>query len=75
MPWLTETKLLGMLFITLAGAAPFQRDAHLMQPVKEEMFVPIGGIDQWITIKGDDSQQPGPSLPARRTRRRLESVR
>jgi len=26
--------------------------------VKEEMFVRIGGIDQWITIKGDDRNNP-----------------
>lgn len=28
------------------------------KPVKEEMFVRIGGIDQWITIKGDDLNNP-----------------
>jgi pimeloyl-ACP methyl ester carboxylesterase len=27
-------------------------------PVAEERFVPIGGIDQWITIKGDDRDNP-----------------
>jgi len=27
-------------------------------PVKEEVFVRIGGIDQWITIKGDDRDNP-----------------
>ncbi|HYM75189.1 MAG TPA: alpha/beta fold hydrolase [Candidatus Dormibacteraeota bacterium] len=26
--------------------------------VKEEMYVRIGGIDQWITIKGDDANSP-----------------
>jgi pimeloyl-ACP methyl ester carboxylesterase len=26
--------------------------------MKEEMFVRIGGIDQWITIKGDDRNNP-----------------
>jgi pimeloyl-ACP methyl ester carboxylesterase len=26
--------------------------------VKEEMFVRIGGIDQWITIKGEDHRNP-----------------
>src|SRR5271157_111337 len=38
--------------------------------VKEEMFVRIGGIDQWITIKGDDRNNPvllflhgGPGVP------------
>jgi pimeloyl-ACP methyl ester carboxylesterase len=28
------------------------------EPVKEEMFVRIGAIDQWITIKGDDRNNP-----------------
>jgi len=28
------------------------------KPVKEEMFVQIGGIPQWITIKGDDRNNP-----------------
>lgn len=32
--------------------------APTTQRVKEEMFAPIGGIDQWITIKGDDSNNP-----------------
>jgi pimeloyl-ACP methyl ester carboxylesterase len=32
--------------------------SHLPKAVKEEMFVPIGGIDQWITIKGDDDDNP-----------------
>ncbi len=27
-------------------------------PIKEEMFVPIGGIEQWITIKGADRDNP-----------------
>jgi pimeloyl-ACP methyl ester carboxylesterase len=28
------------------------------EQVNEEMFVKIGGIDQWITIKGDDLKNP-----------------
>jgi len=32
--------------------------ARAPEPVKEEMFVRIGGIDQWITIKGDDRSNP-----------------
>lgn len=28
------------------------------KPSKEEMLVPIGGIEQWITIKGDDRNHP-----------------
>jgi pimeloyl-ACP methyl ester carboxylesterase len=35
---------------TLPGRPP--------QRVNEEMFVQIGGIDQWITIKGDDRDNP-----------------
>jgi hypothetical protein len=26
--------------------------------VVEEMLVPIGGIDQWVAIRGDDSDNP-----------------
>ena len=36
--------------LLLAAAAP--------QPVHEEAFVRIGGIEQWITIKGDDRSRP-----------------
>jgi len=32
--------------------------AHTPERVREEMFVPIGKIDQWITIKGDDRNNP-----------------
>src|SRR5579871_1766903 len=28
------------------------------EPVHEEMFVPIGGIEQWITIHGSDTANP-----------------
>jgi pimeloyl-ACP methyl ester carboxylesterase len=28
------------------------------EPIKEEMFVAIGGIEQWITIKGADRNNP-----------------
>ena len=38
-----------LLFAAPASAAP---------AIHEEMFVPIGGIDQWVTIKGDDSANP-----------------
>ena len=31
---------------------------HTPDRVNEEMFVRIGGIDQWITIKGDDRTNP-----------------
>jgi pimeloyl-ACP methyl ester carboxylesterase len=32
--------------------------ARALGPVNEEMFVQIGGIDEWITIKGDDRNNP-----------------
>ncbi|HXR37451.1 MAG TPA: alpha/beta hydrolase [Terracidiphilus sp.] len=32
--------------------------AAAAKPVNEKMFVHIGGIDQWITIKGDDRNNP-----------------
>jgi len=28
------------------------------EPIKEQMFVPVGGIEQWITIKGNDRNNP-----------------
>jgi pimeloyl-ACP methyl ester carboxylesterase len=32
--------------------------AAAAKPVNEEMFIRIGGIDQWITIKGNDRNNP-----------------
>lgn len=32
--------------------------SRLAVPVNEEMFVPIGGIEQWITIHGSDRNNP-----------------
>jgi pimeloyl-ACP methyl ester carboxylesterase len=40
------------------NAAAQALHAHAPEPAKEEMFVRIGGIDQWITIKGDDRNNP-----------------
>jgi pimeloyl-ACP methyl ester carboxylesterase len=40
----------GLLAQRLPAEAP--------TPVNEEMFVRIGAIDQWITIKGDDRNNP-----------------
>ena len=31
---------------------------HAPQQIREEMFVTIGGIDQWLTIKGEDRNNP-----------------
>jgi pimeloyl-ACP methyl ester carboxylesterase len=58
---------MGLIALFAGGLAPQirpQEDAaqelasHVPKPVREEMFVPIGGIDQWITIKGDDDNNP-----------------
>lgn len=44
---------------TYAQSADRQSSAALTpEPVNEEMFVKIGGIEQWITIKGDDRNNP-----------------
>jgi pimeloyl-ACP methyl ester carboxylesterase len=61
--WL-RMRLLGV--VVLSFAYPFiPRNAGAQvspnrapEPIKEEMFVRIGGIDQWITIKGDDRNNP-----------------
>jgi pimeloyl-ACP methyl ester carboxylesterase len=51
---------LGMV-VGLSGAALAQRSGATTQTtqLKEEGFVQIGGIGQWITIKGDNSHNPG----------------
>jgi pimeloyl-ACP methyl ester carboxylesterase len=51
----------SLAFPTLAqNTAPQALPAHAPtpKPIKEEMFVEIGGIPQWITIKGDDLNNP-----------------
>jgi len=73
MPRLTDTArpawwllmgLVAVVVLSLAAPAPPQNAATQALPVrapervKEEMFVRIGGIDQWITIKGDDRNNP-----------------
>jgi pimeloyl-ACP methyl ester carboxylesterase len=40
------------------NAAAQALPARAPELVKEQMFVQIGGIDQWITIKGDDRNNP-----------------
>jgi pimeloyl-ACP methyl ester carboxylesterase len=42
----------------VALAALETAPASAPPPIHEEMFVPIGGIDQWITINGDDRKNP-----------------
>ncbi|MBB3120940.1 alpha/beta fold hydrolase [Pseudoduganella violacea] len=38
------------------GAAPIECASG--KPINEEGFVKIGGIEQWVTIKGDDCKNP-----------------
>jgi pimeloyl-ACP methyl ester carboxylesterase len=44
--------LIASIVLLLAGFAPAGRGIY------EDMFVPIGGIPQWITIKGNDKANP-----------------
>src|SRR5262245_47006016 len=49
---------IGASFITLflvAGSVDAQRSA---KRIEEASFLPIGGIDQWVTIRGDDRRKP-----------------
>jgi pimeloyl-ACP methyl ester carboxylesterase len=45
---------LMILFIALIS---FSLAAQTV-PINEEKFIPIGGIEQWVTIHGDDSANP-----------------
>src|SRR5271154_6730567 len=50
-----------MLLAAAAGvAAPFLplRAIENKQSIDESGFVPIGGIDQWIAIRGQDNRKP-----------------
>jgi pimeloyl-ACP methyl ester carboxylesterase len=44
-----------LLSLAMTGVLPQYANA---KAINEEMFVPIGGIEQWITIKGSDSANP-----------------
>jgi pimeloyl-ACP methyl ester carboxylesterase len=61
--WLL-VRLVGVVALSLAypllpqNAAARVSPTRAPEPIKEEMFVRIGGIDQWITIKGDDRSNP-----------------
>jgi pimeloyl-ACP methyl ester carboxylesterase len=46
--------VMGLMALVAVQALP----ASTPKRVNEEMFVRIGGIDQWITIKGDDRNNP-----------------
>ena len=53
--------LVAVSFVSPAYAQSAGRQslaASTPEPVNEEMFVTIGGIEQWITIKGDDRNNP-----------------
>ena len=62
--WWPLMGLLAVVALSLVClAAPQKASAqtfpvHTPERVKEEMFVRIGGIDQWITIKGEDRNNP-----------------
>jgi pimeloyl-ACP methyl ester carboxylesterase len=56
MSTLIKAGLIALAAATLAGpvlAQPLDRSA-----IHEAMYVPIGGIDQWVTIKGTDRSNP-----------------
>jgi pimeloyl-ACP methyl ester carboxylesterase len=55
------SRLIGVALVAFAAAAfvgqaaPQPADGD---PIQEAMYVPIGGIEQWITIKGTDRANP-----------------
>ncbi len=51
----THCKFVLLFLAVLACSCPKVVEA---EPIHEEMFVPIGGIEQWITIHGSDSANP-----------------
>jgi len=72
--------LLGLILILVAGAASYRAirqhqnatamAIHTPNGIDEAMFVPIGGINQWITIRGRNRDSPavlfvhgGPGTP------------
>ena len=57
--WAVAVVALSLAYPTLPQNAAAQAlPVHAPEQVKEELFVRIGGIDQWITIKGDDRNNP-----------------
>jgi pimeloyl-ACP methyl ester carboxylesterase len=54
---LTRRRLLGLAAgITASALAP--NASATLQPINEEGFVRIGGIDQWVAIRGRDRSRP-----------------
>jgi pimeloyl-ACP methyl ester carboxylesterase len=57
--WITDVTIVSPENPALPrNAAPQALPVRAPERLKEEMFVRIGGIDQWITIKGDDRNNP-----------------
>jgi pimeloyl-ACP methyl ester carboxylesterase len=51
--------VLSLAYLALPQSATVQAlPVPAPERIQEEMFVRIGGIDQWITIKGDDRNNP-----------------
>lgn len=58
---LHKTRLGALIALGLTGFALSQataQEAAMPQPINEQKFVSIGGIEQWITIRGDDRSNP-----------------
>lgn len=45
------------MFVLLCMLLPLLITAQT-NSINEEKFIPLGSIQQWITIKGDDSSKP-----------------
>lgn len=63
---LTRRHLLSLAAgITASALVPSV--AASLPPIEEEGFVTIGGIDQWVAIRGRDRSPPGHIVPAWRS--------
>lgn len=57
-------------FLT-GGYTPPIRDSRGQRPPRSIASVEkvrLGGLDQWVILRGHDTSEPHPSLPARRPR-------
>ena len=55
---LQEAMLRSVVVVTFVAACAASMHRAPRSPIQEEAFVRIGGIDQWITIRGDDRANP-----------------
>jgi pimeloyl-ACP methyl ester carboxylesterase len=55
-PWMLCLPALAIASVTASASS--QQDPERRLAVDEGMYVPIGGIDQWVTIKGQDASNP-----------------